>query len=78
MTGVRWRGEKPSGLYSFRQVAEFKLGQVRPNSEWVTSEALPHNSVTRNPSNPTLSKLKNKIEAALWCPERFFEFLLNI
>ena len=31
--------EWPSGLYSFRQVAEVKLGRVRPNFGWVTSEA---------------------------------------
>ena len=33
------RGEWPSGLYSLRQVTEVKLGRVRSNSGWVTSEA---------------------------------------
>ena len=33
------RGEWPSGLYSPRQVTEVKLGRVRSNSGWVTSEA---------------------------------------
>ena len=33
------RGEWPSGLYSLRQVTEVKLGGVRSNSGWVTSEA---------------------------------------
>ena len=32
-------GEWPSGLYSFRQVTEVKLGRVTSNSGWVTSEA---------------------------------------
>ena len=32
------RGECPSGLYSLRQVTEVKLGQVRSNSGWETSE----------------------------------------
>ena len=32
------RGEWPSGLNSFRQVTEVKLGRVRSNSGWVTSE----------------------------------------
>ena len=32
------RGEWPSGLYSLRQVTEVKLGRVRSNSGWVTSE----------------------------------------
>ena len=31
--------EWPSGLYSLRQVTEVKLGRVRSNSGWVTSEA---------------------------------------
>ena len=33
------RGEWPSGLYSLRQVTEVKLGRVRLNTGWVTSEA---------------------------------------
>ena len=33
------RGEWPGGLNSFRQVTEVKLGRVRSNSGWVTSEA---------------------------------------
>ena len=33
------QGEWPSGLYCLRQVTEVKLGQVRSNSGWVTSEA---------------------------------------
>ena len=33
------RGEWPSGIYSHRKVNEVKLGQVRSNSRWVTSEA---------------------------------------
>ena len=33
------RGEWPNGLYSLRQVTEVKLGRVRSNSGWVTSEA---------------------------------------
>ena len=33
------RGEWPSGLYSLRQVAEVKLGRVRSDFGWVTSEA---------------------------------------
>ena len=32
-------GEWPSGLYNFHQATEVKLGQVRSNSGWVTSEA---------------------------------------
>ena len=32
-------GEWPSGLYSFRQVTEVKLGRVRSDCGWVTSEA---------------------------------------
>ena len=32
------RGEWPSGLNSSRQVTEVKLGRVRSNSGWVTSE----------------------------------------
>ena len=32
------RGEWPSGLCSLRQVTEGKLGRVRSNSGWVTSE----------------------------------------
>ena len=33
------RGEWPSGLYSLRQVAEVKLGRVRSDFGWVTTEA---------------------------------------
>ena len=33
------RGEWASGLYSLRQVTEVKLGRVRSNPGWVTSEA---------------------------------------
>ena len=33
------RGELQSGLCSLRQVTEVKLGRVRSNSGWVTSEA---------------------------------------
>ena len=33
------RGEWPSGLHSLRQVTEAKLGQVRSDFGWVTSEA---------------------------------------
>ena len=33
-----WRGEWPSGLYSLRQVTEVKLGRVRSDFGWVTSE----------------------------------------
>ena len=36
---VRLRGEWLSCLSSFRQVNEVKLGPMRSNSEWVTSEA---------------------------------------
>ena len=32
-------GEWPSGLYSLRQVTEVKLGRVRSDFGWVTSEA---------------------------------------
>ena len=32
------RGEWPSGLYSLRQVTEVKLGRVRSDFGWVTSE----------------------------------------
>ena len=39
--------EWPSGLYSFRNVTEVKLGRVRSNSRWVTLEARPHNSPRR-------------------------------
>ena len=35
---VHLRGEWPSGLYSLRQVTEVKLGRVRSDFEWVTSE----------------------------------------
>ena len=34
----RVRGEWPSGLYSLRQVTEVKLGRVRSDFGWVTSE----------------------------------------
>ena len=38
--GRQWLpGEWPSGLYSLCQVTEVKLGRVRSNSGWVTSEA---------------------------------------
>ena len=33
------RGEWPSGLYSLRQVIEVKLGRVRSDFGWVTTEA---------------------------------------
>ena len=33
------RGEWPSGLDSLRQVTEVKLGRVRSDFGWVTSEA---------------------------------------
>ena len=36
---VRLRGEWPSGLYSLRQVTEVKLGRVRSDFGWVTTEA---------------------------------------
>ena len=32
------RGEWPSGFYSLRQVTEVKLGRVRSDFGWVTSE----------------------------------------
>ena len=32
-------GKWPSGLYSFRQVTEVKLGRVRSDFGWVTTEA---------------------------------------
>ena len=32
-------GEWPSGLYSLRQVTEVKLGRVRSDFGWVTTEA---------------------------------------
>ena len=32
------RGEWPSGLCSLRQVTEVKLGRVRSDSGWVTTE----------------------------------------
>ena len=41
------RGEWPSGLYSLHQVTEVKLGRVRSDSGWVTSEVWPHNSPRR-------------------------------
>ena len=33
------RDEWPSGLYSLCQVTEVKLGRMRSDSRWVTSEA---------------------------------------
>ena len=33
------QGEWPSGFYSLRQATEVKLGRVRSNSGWATSEA---------------------------------------
>ena len=33
------RREWPSGLYSLRQVTEVKLGRVRSDFGWVTTEA---------------------------------------
>ena len=33
------QGEWPSGLYSLRQVTEVKLGRVRSDFGWVTTEA---------------------------------------
>ena len=36
---VPLRGEWPSGLNSLRQVTEVKLGRVRSNSRWVTTDA---------------------------------------
>ena len=36
-TGSHW-GEWPSGLYSLRQVTEVRLGRVRSDSGWVTTE----------------------------------------
>ena len=33
------RGEWPSGLCSIRQVTEVKLGRVRSDFGWVTTEA---------------------------------------
>ena len=36
---IHTRGEWPSGLYSLRQVTEVKLGRVRSDFRWVTSEA---------------------------------------
>ena len=36
---VKLRGEWPSGLYSLRQVTEVKLGRVRSDFGWVTTEA---------------------------------------
>ena len=48
------RGEWPSGLYSLRQVTEVKLGRVRSDFGWVTSEACPRNS-PRRPWEVTLN-----------------------
>ena len=36
---IALRREWPSGLYSLRQVTEVKLGRVRSDFGWVTSEA---------------------------------------
>ena len=36
---IHLRGEWPSGLYSLRQVTEVKLGRVRSDFGWVTTEA---------------------------------------
>ena len=47
-------GEWLSGLYSLRQVAEVKLGRVRSDFGWVTTEAGPRNS-PRRPSEGTLN-----------------------
>ena len=33
------RGEWPNGLYSLRQVTEVKLGRMRSDFGWVTTEA---------------------------------------
>ena len=52
--GFQLRGEWLSGSYSLRQVTEVKVGRVRSNSGWVTSEALPHHSPYR-PSEGTLN-----------------------
>ena len=38
-SNARLRGEWPSGLYSLRQVTEVKLGRVRSDFGWVTTEA---------------------------------------
>ena len=38
VSGRVLRGEWPSGLNSLRQVTEVKLGRVRSDSGWVTSE----------------------------------------
>ena len=37
--GDALRGEWPNDLYSLRQVAEVKLGRVRSDFGWVTTEA---------------------------------------
>ena len=37
--GMGQRGEWPSGSDSLRQMTEVKLGRVRSDSGWVTSEA---------------------------------------
>ena len=36
---LQLQGEWPSGLYSLRQVTEVKLGRVRSDFGWVTTEA---------------------------------------
>ena len=41
LTSERWlytKCEWPSGLYILRQVTEVKLGRVRSDSGWVTTE----------------------------------------
>ena len=45
---------RSSRLYSLRQVTEVKLGRVRSDAGWVTSEVWPHNS-PRRPSEGTLN-----------------------
>ena len=37
--GANQQGEWPSGLYSLCQVTEVKLGRVRSDFGWVTTEA---------------------------------------
>ena len=39
LLSTQLRGEWPSGLYSLRQVTEVKLGRVRSDFGWVTTEA---------------------------------------
>ena len=54
VAGIVAEGEWLSGLNSFREVTEVKLGRARSNSGWVTSEAWLHNSPHR-PSEGTLN-----------------------